>query len=72
MHTVKLVQVKDRASKGKGGGKYTPPDVEAQAEEGALDRPKNSGEDYGVMSARGGNWDENPRLDRCALMTLAA
>ncbi|DBB17344.1 TPA: hypothetical protein ACH3X3_014386 [Trebouxia sp. C0006] len=44
--------------KGKESGKHTPPDLEGQAEEGALDRPKNSGEDFGVMSARAGSWTD--------------
>ncbi|KAL3143323.1 hypothetical protein ABBQ38_002160 [Trebouxia sp. C0009 RCD-2024] len=39
----------------KGGGRYQPPDEHAQAEEGALDHPKTSGQDFGVMSARAGS-----------------
>lgn len=50
--------------KGKGSGKHTPPDLEGQAEEGALDRPKNSGEDFGVMSARAGSWTNTTQSDR--------
>ena len=45
-------------------GKYTPPDIQAQAEEGALDHPKNSGEDFGVMSARAGSWSDLAHPDR--------
>ena len=61
------------AHKGKGAGGYTPPDVHAQAEEGALDHPKPSGKDkdFGVMSARAGNGSQLPQPDRCAhLVTL--
>ncbi|KAL0045347.1 hypothetical protein WJX82_004386 [Trebouxia sp. C0006] len=50
--------------KGKGSGKHNPPDLEGQAEEGALDRPKNSGEDFGVMSARAGSWTDMTQSDR--------
>ena len=55
------------AHKGKGAGRYTPPDVHAQAEEGALDHPKTRGkdEDFGVMSARTGNGSQLPQPDRC-------
>ncbi|KAL0028249.1 hypothetical protein WJX79_004244 [Trebouxia sp. C0005] len=50
--------------KGKGSGKHMPPDLEGQAEEGSLDRPKDSGEDFGVMSARAGSWTNMTQSDR--------
>ena len=52
------------AQKRKGAGKYTPPDIQAQAEEGSVDRPKASGDDYGVMSARAGSWTDLADPDR--------
>ena len=51
--------------KDKGAGKYSPQDIQAQAEEGALHRPKSSGEDFGVMSARAGSWTDLAHPDRC-------
>ena len=51
---------------GKESGKHTPPDLEGQAEEGALDKAKNSGEDCGVMSARAGSWTDMTQTDRYA------
>ena len=53
-------------SKGKATGKYSPPDIHAQAEEGALDHPKDSDEDYGVMSAQAGSWADSHVSDRYA------
>lgn len=50
--------------KRKGTGKYTPPDIQAQAEEGTVDRPKTNGEEYGVMSARAGSWTDLADPDR--------
>lgn len=52
------------AQKRKGAGKYTPADIQAQAEEGSVDRAKSSGEDYGVMSARAGSWTDLADPDR--------
>ena len=40
------------------------PDLEGQAGEGALDRPKNSREDFGVVSARAGSWTDMTQSDR--------
>ena len=57
-------QGKNVAHKGKAAGKHKPPDIQAQAEEGALDHPKSSGEDFGVMSARAGSWTDLAHLDR--------
>lgn len=52
------------AQKHKGAGRYTPPDLHAQAEEGSVDRPQSGGEDYGVMSARVGSWTDLADPDR--------
>ena len=60
------MQGNTRTHKGKGAGRYSPPDVHAQAEEGALDHAKTSGEDFGVMSARAGSGTLLPQPDRCA------
>ena len=38
-----VAQVQGLLHKGKESGKHTPPDLEGQAEEGALDCPKDSG-----------------------------
>lgn len=61
------MQGNTRTHKGKGAGRYSPPDVHAQAEEGALDHPKTSGEDFGGMSARAGSGTLLPQPDRYAL-----
>ena len=55
--------------KGKDSGKHTPPDLEGQSEEGSLDKPKNSGEDFGVMSARAGSWIDMTQTNRYTLNT---
>ena len=58
------MQAQGLLHKGKVSGKHTAPDLEGQAEEGTLDRPKNSGEDFGVMSARAGSWTDTTLNDR--------
>ena len=62
-------QGKTVAHKVKGAGKNTPPDIQAQAEEGALDRPKSSGEDFGVMSARADSWTALAHPNRYNLLS---
>jgi len=56
--------------KGKESGKHTPPDLEGQAEEGALARPKDSGKDFGVMPARAGSWIDVTQADRYILTSM--
>ena len=59
-----VAQVQGLLHKGKESGKHMPPDLEGQAEERALDCPKDSGEDFGVMSARAGSWTNMTQNDR--------
>ena len=60
------MQSKGETQARKNAGKYSPPDVQAQAEEGTLDGPKDSGEDFGVMSARADSWADSTKPDRSA------
>ena len=61
---------KGMPSKGKVTGKYSPPDIHAQAEEGALNHPKDSDEGFGVMSAQAADWADTHQPDRYALVLI--
>ena len=61
---VVMLQAKSLLDSAKENSKQSPSAL-GQAEEGRLDKPKHSGEDFGVMSARAGSWTDLPHAERC-------
>ena len=58
------LQAQALSESAKDTGKLSSPDVESQADTGALDKAKNSGDGYGVLTTRAGSWHLDPADDR--------